>query len=110
MKNIINIGEKLKQARISCNLTQEQASEKAGCASRYIGQLETNQSMGSIPLLLKLCNLYNITLNDLYCDYLKSDSNSEITKISGYFKLNDEHKRIIENNISFLNKLENNKN
>ena len=108
MKNIINVGEKLKNARISCNLTQEEASEKAGCAPRYIGLLETNQSMGSIPLILKLCSIYGITPNDLYADYLDLESNTDLTKIIGYFKLNDEHKKIIENSISFMNKLEKN--
>lgn len=32
----IKIGEKLKNARLSCGLTQEQVCEKIGCAPRYI--------------------------------------------------------------------------
>lgn len=34
--NKIEIGEKLKSARQSCGLTQEQACEKLHCSPRYI--------------------------------------------------------------------------
>lgn len=34
--NKIEIGEKLKKARLSCGLTQEQVCEKINCAPRYI--------------------------------------------------------------------------
>ena len=104
----IKIGDKLKKARQSCGLTQEEVSEKIGCAPRYVGQLETNRATGSIPMILEFCTLYNITLNDLYCDYLPADCDSkDLTNFSGYFKLNDEHRSIIDNTIAFLNKLEN---
>lgn len=105
----LKIGEKLKNARLSCGFTQEDVCDKLGYAPRYISQLENNESAGSIFLIIDLCNLYGITLDFLYADYLKVNSSFEdISSISGYFKLNDEHKSIIENNITFLNKLENN--
>ena len=107
---IIKIGKKLKQARISCGYTQEQVCEILECAPRYVGQLETNQTVGSISFIIDLCSLYKITLNDLYSDYIKQDNNLDLTKISGYFNLNEEYRSIIDNNISFLNKLQNKKN
>lgn len=106
----IEVGQKLKQARISCGFTQEDVCEKIGCATRYIGQLETNQTQSSISLILKLCSLYNITLNDLYSDYLNTNQPKEdLSQIAGYFSLNDEYRSIIQNSITFLNKLQNNK-
>lgn len=105
------IGQKLKEARKSCGFTQDEVSEKINCAPRYLGQLETNQTNGSIPIIIKLCSLYGITLDYLYSDYLKADNKLDgLSKIIGYFKLNDEHQSIIENNITFLNKLESSKN
>ena len=101
----VEIGEKLKNARLSCGLTQDEVSEQIDCAPRYIGQLETNRTTGSISVILELCNLYGITLNDLYSDYLNEERN-DITSISGFFKLNDDHKSIIINSISYMNKLE----
>lgn len=106
----IEIGEKLQNARKSCGFTQEQVGEKIGCAPRYIGQIETNQTKSSIPIIIKLCSLYGITLDYLYSDYLELDSvPQDLSSIIGYFKLNDEHKAIVENNIAFLNKLESQK-
>ena len=110
-KNInIEIGEKLKKARISCGYTQEEVSEMLECAPRYISQLETNQTAGSIPTILYLCSLYKITLNDLYSDYLNFDTTQiDTVTINGYLNLNEEYRGIIDNNISYLNNLQKNK-
>ncbi len=106
----IQVGKQLKNARISAGLTQEQVAEKLDCSNRYIGQLETNRSSGSIEVISELWNLYGVSLNDIYGDYLKFDFN-ELTKnipnIIGYYQLNDEYKSIVDNNIQFLNKLQN---
>lgn len=49
-------------------------------------------------------------MDSLYSDYLKNIPTSEdFSKIVGYFKLDPEYKAIIENNIEFLNKLQNEK-
>lgn len=78
-----------------------------GCSPRYLGALETNKSGGSINVLVELCNLYKITLNDLFSDYLeKKTQEYDISSLTGYFKLSKEHKIIIDNTISLLNNLE----
>lgn len=43
-KSKIQVGKKLKSARLSCGYTQEQVAELLGLASRYIGSLETSKS------------------------------------------------------------------
>ena len=107
----IEIGQKLKNARLSCGLTQEQVCEKIECASRYIGQIETNQTVGSISTILKLCSLYGITLNDIYADYLpKNPISNNTSLLAGYFKLNDNNRAIIDNMLNFLNKQQNKNN
>lgn len=59
-------------------------------------------------MILSLCNLYNLSLNELYSDYLNFyNKKDDISLISGYLSLNSEHRLIVENIISFLNKLEN---
>lgn len=105
----IQIGNKLKNARVAAGYTQEQVAEILNCSSRYIGQLETNKSIGSISIIIDLCNLYNITLNDLYADYLKSKSIENQSSIIGYKQLKEDYKLIIDNNILFLNSLQNKK-
>lgn len=108
-KNELKIGNKLKNARLACGYTQEQVAEKLNCASRYIGQLETNRSFGSISLLIDLCNLYGISLNDIYGDFLhiSNKKTNDTSSIIGYSNLNDEYRSIIDNNIQFLNSLQN---
>lgn len=107
----IEIGEKLKNIRLACGYTQEEVCEKIDCSARYICQLETNKTMGSIPLILDLCALYGITLNELYSDYLDLKSNSNAASFApGYSSLNSEYRSIIDNNIVFLNKLQVKKN
>lgn len=107
----IEIGQKLQNARKSCGLTQDQVAEILDCSSRYLGQIETNHTKSSIPVILELCSLYGLSMDNLYSDYLKNTpTNEDLSKIVGYFKLEPEYKAIIENNIELLNKLQNKKN
>ena len=109
----IEVGSILQNARIAKNLTQEEVAEKVDCSSRYIGQLETNRTLGSIDLIIELCNLYEISLNDIYGIYLKainlSASKDKCPNIVGYNELSSEYRSIIDNNISYLNTLQNKK-
>lgn len=107
--NDIFIGEKMKKARTACGYTQEQVSEEIDCAPRYIGQIETDRTKGSPAVILDLCNLYGISMDYVYSDYLTTKSNCHTDVILGYNKLNEEHRQIIDNAIAFLNSLENKK-
>ena len=103
----IEVGEKLKNARLVAGYTQEQVAEIIDCSSRYISQLETNRTLGSIDSILKLCNLYKISLNDIYSDYFEFKFNEykDAQNIIGYNALNDEYKSIVDNTIQYLNNL-----
>lgn len=101
--NNINIGSILQQARISNHYTQDEVAEMLGCATRYVSSLERNKVNGSIPMILSLCNLYNLSLDKLYGQYLNDYPCSEL---SGFYRLNKEHKQIIIKNISLLNEIE----
>lgn len=105
----LKVGKKLQKARLACGYTQEEVAEIINCSSRYIGQLETNKSFGSISLMIELCNIYNITLNDIYADFINIKNDSNNSSIIGYSALKDEYKQIIDNNIAFLNSLQNKK-
>ena len=106
----IKVGSKLQKARLANGYTQEQVAEIIGCSSRYVGQLETNNTSGSISLIVNLCKLYHITLNDLYGEYIDANTDlSENLSFCGYISLNNEYKSIIDNNINYLNKLQNDK-
>lgn len=63
-------------------------------------------------MIIELCNYYNVSLNDIYADYLNVDfgkANNSQPQIIGYYQLNNEYRSIIDNNIQFLNNLQNSK-
>lgn len=66
----VNYGQKLKKAREALGLTQEKVAEYLGLGPRYISDIERNKTKGSIDTLIKLCNIYNITPNDLLSEYI----------------------------------------
>lgn len=107
----IEVGEKLKNARLAAGYTQEQVAEIIDCSSRYISQLETNRTLGSIDSILRLCNLYKITLNDIYSEYFefKINGKKDAQNIIGYNTLNNEYKSIVDNTIQYLSNLQKSK-
>ncbi len=105
----IKVGKKLQDARINAGYTQEQVSEKFDCSTRYIGQLETNKTLGSIDLIIELCNLYGTTLNEIYGEYLTfnfDEIKENYPSIVGYFNLDNKYRSIVDNNIQYLNNLQ----
>lgn len=106
-KQNIKYGQKLKKAREALGLTQEQVSEYLGLGPRYISDIERNKTKGSIDTLIKLCNIYNITPNDLLSEYIFFNTETTNIELCGFYSLNKEHKNIILNLINFLNQQEN---
>lgn len=103
----LKVGDKLQKARIANGYTQEQVTEIIGCSSRYVGQLETDTTSGSISIILNLCELYHISPNDLYGEYVDIEIDPNNITFSGYINLNSEYKSIVDNTINYLNKLQN---
>ena len=62
---IHNLGEKLKSARISRDLTRSQVAELVGVTASVIGHYETGERMPSVPVLLKLATHYRVSLDYL---------------------------------------------
>ena len=64
------IGKRIKQHRQKVHLTQEQLAEKAEVATSTIAHAENGTSKPSLPLLLKIANILNTSLDQLVCDSL----------------------------------------
>lgn len=106
-ENKLHYGKKLKQIRESYGLTQERVAEYLGLGPRYISDIERNKTKGSIDTLIKLCNIYNITPNDLLNEYIYFDIEKSNLDLSGFYSLNSTHKQMILDLIKFLNQQEN---
>lgn len=67
----MDIGQKLKSARIASKLTQENVAERIGVSRQTISNWENSKSYPDIINVISLSDLYSITLDEL----LKEDKN-----------------------------------
>lgn len=63
----IKIGKFIAECRKKANLTQLQLAEKLGITDRAISKWETGKSLPDSSIMLELCDILNITVNDLLC-------------------------------------------
>ena len=68
--DVMEIGSKLKNARINSGLTQEQVAEKIQVSRQTISNWENEKSYPDIISVINLSDLYNISLDEL----LKGDA------------------------------------
>lgn len=61
----MEFGEKLKQARISAGLTQEDVVRQVGVSRQTVSNWENNRSYPDLASVLKLSDLYGLSLDDL---------------------------------------------
>lgn len=67
----MDIGQKLKNARTSAGITQETVAEKIGVSRQTISNWETNKCYPDIISVIKLSNLYSISLDILLKEDIK---------------------------------------
>ena len=80
----MDIGGKIKKSRTEANLTQEQAAEALGVSRQTISNWENEKSYPDIISVLKMSDLYNVSLDYLlkgeqamnsYVEYLDESTN-----------------------------------
>ena len=80
----MDIGTKIKEARLSANLSQESAAEALGVSRQTISNWETGKTYPDIVSIVKMSDLYSISLDRLlkedrrandYVDYLAKSTN-----------------------------------
>lgn len=85
----MNIGEKIRNARLAAGLTQEQVCEALGVSRQTISNWENGKTYPDIVSVVKMSGLYNISLDCLlkeekkmsdYVDYLDESTNTVKSK------------------------------
>ena len=61
----VKIGKFIAECRKNNNLTQVQLAEKLNITDRAVSKWETGKSMPDSSIMLELCGILNITVNDL---------------------------------------------
>lgn len=81
----MDIGSKIKKARTKANLTQEYVAERLGVSRQTISNWESGKTYPDIVSVVKMSNLYDISLDHLlkeeasmsnYLDYLEESTNT----------------------------------
>ena len=61
------IGKFIASCRKMQNLTQEELANKLGITSKAVSKWECGKSLPDVSIMLELCKILNITVNDLLC-------------------------------------------
>ena len=104
-KEKIKIGKTIQEIRKSNGYTQEKLAEAIEVSVRYISDIEQDKSKPSYEILIRICNLFKIGINQIFNKYLEVKDNKTLEyKIAGFDKLNKKDKDTIENLIMYFNK------
>lgn len=99
------LGSKIKKARIAKGFTQEYVAEHINISTDLLRNIENNRNVGSVSTLLNLCNLLEITMDDLFTDFLVAPKPSIDTCLYNYFKhFSKEDKEILTKIIIHIDK------
>jgi len=74
--NQIKIGEFIASQRKINNLTQAALAEKLGITDRAVSKWERGKGMPDVSIMLDLCDIFGITVNELLCGEKMSMENS----------------------------------
>ncbi len=85
----MDIGTKIKNARLASNLTQEQVAEALGVSRQTVSNWENRKTYPDIISVVKMSDLYNVTLDHLlkeespvteYLEYLEESTDTVKSK------------------------------
>ena len=98
----IKIGKKLQAIRKSNGYTQEQLAEQIEVSVRYISDVEQDRAKPSYEVLISMCNVFKISLDQVFSEFLTITENKALAyPLAGYEKLSDEDKKTIEPNLKY---------
>ena len=101
-ENII-YGQTLREFRKKNNLTQDNVAQLTGLEPKYISQIECGIAKGTISTMLKFCNAYNVTPNDILHKFINTDTNNNYKEFEAKFsKLSKRDKEIVFSMLDIL--------
>ena len=61
----VNIGRRIREARVASGMTQVQLAEAAGIYATHLGDIETGRSSFKVEVLLKIVKALNVSADSL---------------------------------------------
>lgn len=104
--SLIKIVKNIQKIRKSNGYTQEKLAEEIEVSVRYISDIEQDKSKPSYEVLIKICNVFQISLDQVFSEYLNIKENKSMEySLAGFDKLSKKDKETIENLIMYFNKI-----
>ena len=69
----MTIGEKIAKLRIAADISQEQLAEKISVSRQSVSKWEMDQALPQIDKVLQICELFDITTDELLHDKISID-------------------------------------
>lgn len=76
--NQIEIGRFIADCRKELNMTQAQIAGMLGITNRAVSKWETGKSLPDVSIMLELCEILNISVNELLCGKRLNESEEKI--------------------------------
>ncbi len=76
----MTIGEKIANLRISADISQEQLAERIAVSRQSVSKWEMNQALPQIDKVLQLCELFDISCDELLHDKITISRNAPVEK------------------------------
>lgn len=73
------IGERIKEARLKKNLTQEKLAEKLGISTAFLSRLERGSSQINLKRLIEICSILDVNVGYII-NGINQKSNSYLNK------------------------------
>lgn len=103
--SIIKIGKNIQAIRKSHGYTQEKLAEAIDVSTRYVSDIEQDNSKPSYEVLVRICNLFQIGLDQIFSEYLDIKGKSKVNySLTGYKNLSEKDKKTIDYLIMYFNK------
>ncbi len=103
--SVIKIGKNIQKIRKSNGYTQEKLAEAVEVSVRYISDIEQDKSKPSYENLIKICNVFQVSLDQIFSEYINTKENKSMEySLAGFDKLSKKDKETIENLIMYFNK------
>lgn len=97
------IGNKIQEARKNKNYTQEYVAEEIDKSVDILRSIENGRSIGSVETLLNICNVLEITMDDIFYELLdKKDVILDKKLYESFQGLNMKEKELIDMLINHL--------
>ncbi|MBO5364153.1 MAG: helix-turn-helix domain-containing protein, partial [Clostridia bacterium] len=81
----MTIGEKIAKFRTAANISQEQLAEKIGVSRQSVSKWEVDQALPQIDKVLQLCDLFEISADELLRDQIEINCAGQERQGNKYF-------------------------